>query len=301
MSPCYPVFFINLDKHVYRRAFMEAQFAHLGLPLTRIPAALGADPEVRRHATVAGFATLTYGEIGCFESHRSVWKRVIDKGMPGAFIVEDDVSVASDFGRWTFPAEILENCDIIKIDKSRRTCNYGSRAVQLSEKRCLRRYLGTEHCTGSYFLTNRGAQKLYQGSRNYFVPVDNFMFDQNSKMFWSCEIWKLDRAAAIQYRHNTPENERVFGMDNNSITFNKNHGDDRQPELDGWQQARWSIQRLLNLDFRHIRKARKAKHLADFAKMEPIETRSIEFFTASWDHVNVAESLLKQEQVAAAR
>ena len=294
MSSSYPVYFINLDKHVQRRAFMEAQFDHLGLPLIRMPGALGEDPEVRRHAALAWYASLTHGQIGCFESHRRFWKRVLDEGLPGALVLEDDVAVASDFGRWRFPASVLETCDIIKIDQSRQVCCYGTQAVSLSEERALRRYLGTEFATGCYFVTNKGAEKLYRASRKYFLPVDRFMFDQDSKTLWSLEVWKLDRAAAVQYRHYMPDN-MISGEMEDSISSNKTHGRDLEPGLDRWRLAMTRVRRLLDWDMRRVREARKARGLAAFEETEPTETRRIDFYTATRDHIEAAEEFLKHE------
>ncbi len=37
--------------------------------------------------------TITPGEIGCFLSHRRVWKEIVDRGLEAALILEDDVEL----------------------------------------------------------------------------------------------------------------------------------------------------------------------------------------------------------------
>ncbi|WP_299784470.1 glycosyltransferase family 25 protein [uncultured Roseobacter sp.] len=294
----YPTFLINLDHHVRRRAFMEEQFAALDLPLTRLGAALGRDPAVRAQAAVAGYATLTHGEIGCFESHRWFWRHVVAENLPGAFVIEDDVVIASDFGQIRFPDTLLQQADVIKIDQGvRNICAYGTVPVGLENGRNLYRLLGTEYSTGCYFVTQRGARRLLEASRGYFVPVDRFMFDQDSKAFWSFDIWKLDPSAAVQYRLFDPDDDVQTEIDD-SISANRLSGRDETPGMNMIKQTRLRMRRLFDWDFRRIREARKARKLEEFARLEPVETRKVAFHSASSSHVEPARKALGSEASA---
>lgn len=288
----YQTFLINLDQHTARRAFMEAQFAALDLPLIRLEAALGRDPAVRAAAAVAPYATLTDGEIGCFESHRRFWARVIADDLPGAFVIEDDVVVASDFGQLAFPDALLADCDVIKIDQGvRNVGHYGTATTALSEHRHLIRLLGTEFSTGCYFVTKRGAARLLAASERYFVPVDRFMFDQDSKAFWAMTVWKLEPSAAVQFRLYDPEEEAKTEM-GDSISANRVSGREATPGMTAVKQWALRARRLMDWDFRQAREARKAQKMANFAKLEPVSERAIGFETRSDAHVDSARSHL---------
>lgn len=268
---------------------MAQQFAGLSLPFTRISAARGADPQVRAQAACAGFAPLSHGEIGCFESHRRFWAEVVRAKLPGAYVVEDDVVIASDFARLPFAQDLLETVDIIKIDEGvRNRAHYGTRAHDIGPDRSLIRLLGSETSTGSYFVTQRGAQRLLAMSKSYFVPVDRYMFDQESRAFWKLDIWKLDRAAAAQIRLYKPEIEDPA----DSISAARIRHGDGTPDITLPRQIAFWLRRLRDWDFSKARKARSAAHMTAFAAHEPIETREIPFFTRADDHILTALATL---------
>lgn len=290
----YPTFLINLDEHAAKRTFMEAQFDALGLPLVRLQAALGRDPAVRAAAAVASYATLTDGEIGCFESHRRFWQRVIDDGLPGAYVIEDDVVVASDYGDLTFSDDILQQADVIKIDQGvRNVGHYGTTAVPISRDRDLVRLLGTEFSTGCYFVTKRGAARLLAASEKYFVPVDRFMFDQDSKTFWTLSVWKLDPSAAVQFRLFDPKAEAETEL-GDSISANRISGREATPGMTAVKQWTLRARRLLDWDFRRVRQVRRTRNLADFAQSEPVLERAVGFQTKDDAHVAKARQHLKR-------
>lgn len=290
----YPTFLINLEQHTSRRRFMEAQFEALGLPLIRLNAALGRDPEVRATAAVAPYATLTDGEIGCFESHRRFWARVIEDDLPGAFVVEDDVVVASDFGDLVFPDAVLQQAHVIKIDQGvRNVCTYGSTRVDVTEDRALIRLLGTEFSTGCYFVTRAGAEHLLAKSKNYYLPVDRYMFDEMSKVFWQMQVWRMVLAAATQVRLLCPDVDEE-GELADSISANRVSGREVTPVMDTVKKWRLRFRRLLDWDFRHVRNARLARELQRFAQSEPLVSDEIGFHSPNDAHYR---TLLKASQV----
>lgn len=285
----YPVFLINLAHHTQKRAFMDAQFAALGLELERIDAALGADPEVRARADVAPYATLSAGEIGCFESHRRFWSQVVERDLPGAFVVEDDIVVASDFGDLRFPDTVLATADVIKIDQGvRNVGHYGTAGTPISESRQLFRLLGPEFSTGCYFVTRAGAKKLLDLTARYFEPVDRVMFDQDNKTFWALTIWKLAPSAAVQMRLFDPESEQETEL-GDSISANRLSGREAVPVITRLKRLGMQWRRLRDWDMRGVRKARIEQRMAAFRQQEATEQREIAFETASAEHVTAAQ------------
>lgn len=291
----YPVFVVNLAHHPQRYHFMRTQLQALNLSPIRIEAFNGKDPASRKKAAAATYAPLTGGEIGCFESHRTIWKKIIDEDLAGAFVLEDDIAVASDFAKIDFPQDVLSHCDVVKIDNTDRSdAWYGMQAFPSGENHELRRLMGGEYSTACYFITNRGARKLYDASKNYFLPVDHFMFDQDSKTFWHLDVWKLYPAAATQLRFLQGKTDLPSEMQD-SIQQNRQSlgvgGSGRNPwqKLTLLQKVQARLRRLMDMDTSAMRARRARENLAAFAKTQPVEQANVPFKSPSLEHVRKAE------------
>ena len=101
----WPIFVISLDIATQRRADIEAQMTREGLSFTYIDALDGRNglpPEyehlVDREGTVAlhGYP-MGDGEFACAISHQMVYRRIIDEGLPGAIVLEDDAILTPQF------------------------------------------------------------------------------------------------------------------------------------------------------------------------------------------------------------
>ena len=280
-----PIFVINLARHPQRYAFMEAQLLALGLTPERLEAANGADPKVRAAAAVASYAPLSDGEVGCFESHRAIWRQVVDRDLPGAFVLEDDVAVASDFGDLAFDAALMESCDLIKLDLWHGTRTwYGTATRPAPGNRHLQRLLGSEYSSGGYFVTRGGAARLLRASKGYLIPVDRFMFDQQSKTFWEMEVWKLAPAAVAQLRFLEPEIEPLAVPNHQLVPF--------------WDSLRIKLRRLVDFDTRSIRIARIQENMTAFRAVQPVAQMETPFDSPNWDHIDRARALLLQDEAA---
>lgn len=289
----YSVFLINLERQTDRLNFMKAQLGALGIDPIRIAAVDGRDTEARSKSAAAFYAPLTGGEIGCFESHRKIWKRVVDEELDGAIVVEDDVVLSADFANLDFSNLNIQGCDLVKLDHwDSQDSWYGTREISITPDRSVRRLLGTEFSTGCYFVSRRGAQKLLALSRNYFIPVDRFMFGQESKAFWEFEIWKLSPAAAIQYRVLVPEDGLKPELDD-SISHNRMAHTDLVKRSGIFSRNAVRLRRVLSNDTRARRQRRKAENLKKFAEYEPIEQVIIPFHSDLLDHLDIAKIHLK--------
>ena len=90
-SDPYAVLVLNLDRNAERWAELQRQFATCRAPLHRLPGIEGsrlATPAVQR---LTGQADAPRGTLGCFLSHAAAWQAVLDRGLPHALVVEDDV------------------------------------------------------------------------------------------------------------------------------------------------------------------------------------------------------------------
>ena len=107
------IFVINLARRPERMAFMERQFASLGLAFERIDAVDGERlTPVERHKAISGFRwwcakgyKARAGEIGCALSHRMALAKIVEAGLPCACIMEDDVTLGDRFGATLESAE----------------------------------------------------------------------------------------------------------------------------------------------------------------------------------------------------
>lgn len=89
--------YINLDRSLTRREFMEAQLSQRAMPFIRIPAVPGRNLpswllEEFQHADL-----LTDGETGCYASHLLAAQRIVANCLPHAVVLEDDAVLDEDF------------------------------------------------------------------------------------------------------------------------------------------------------------------------------------------------------------
>jgi glycosyl transferase family 25 len=94
--------FINLDRSFDRRERMEAQLCAAGLNAARISA---SDGSARERPAIAYRAEwrrwiggqLSWGEIGCAESHRRALRAFVSSGASFGVVLEDDAVLAPEF------------------------------------------------------------------------------------------------------------------------------------------------------------------------------------------------------------
>lgn len=279
------VFLINLDRHTGRLRFMETQLALLSVPFTRFRAVNGYDPAEIASNDKARFANLSQGEIGAWESHRGVWREIIRRGQP-AIVLEDDVMLSSDFGRLAFDKDLLATADIVKLDYFRQPSTYGVRQIPVGgDDRHVQRLVGSERLASAYLVTPTGAEKLLEGSRNYFQPVDDLIFQMHSRLFWSLRIWKIMPAVATQMRFAVPSEDLPHdiedGIQNRMHTIKK----DPKPGMDWRARCMLWVRRLKDLDVALVRNRRKRTRLSDFKAQEGVVTALPEFVTADRTHI----------------
>lgn len=96
------IYFINMDSSVERRRQIERQqklFAKFQKPFTRIPAVIGrslTETQLAKHCTPFMKNFSTRAGIGCFLSHKRVWRRMIKNNERYALVLEDDCKLDKD-------------------------------------------------------------------------------------------------------------------------------------------------------------------------------------------------------------
>lgn len=166
---------------------------------------------------------INVGEIGCFLSHYSIWKQIIDNDIDIALILEDDCIFLDDFS--------LKLTKILQLDPA--TYDYFS----LGRNRLCNIYnLGAEHninndfvipkysyCTQSYLLTNTGAKILANSlALQYIIPVDEYisiMYDSFPFPQYSVYFKNVKKLRAIGLIKDITQQDRFKSSINNATVF----------------------------------------------------------------------------------
>lgn len=138
--------------------------------------------------------TLKKGEIGCFLSHMSIWKHMIDNQTETALIYEDDVSFDVDYSYFLDKVlnEFPSHGQILYIGGRFLPNHYTYPSKRVSTHLCehdlTRGWNGKNHdrTTHAYVLSLQGARSLMDAAKKcekHTVPVDHFMtrhFEKNN-------------------------------------------------------------------------------------------------------------------------
>ena len=100
----FKIYYINLDKSIQRRAFMENQFKELNIPFSRISATNGKEldkeflkSEKKKHCILAHFPLPNDGEIGICLTHFKLWELLSKQPEDFSIVLEDDALISHDF------------------------------------------------------------------------------------------------------------------------------------------------------------------------------------------------------------
>ncbi|GGA81720.1 hypothetical protein GCM10011491_06320 [Brucella endophytica] len=113
-------FIIHLPRATDRRAQVETLVRELPVPAEIIDAVDGRalpqtqiDRFYRRHMHKPHYPfRLSVNEIACFLSHRKAWQAIVDQGLAGGLVLEDDVALNGDF-----PAAFAAARDFLAPDR----------------------------------------------------------------------------------------------------------------------------------------------------------------------------------------
>lgn len=158
---------------------------------------------------------LTKGELACFMSHVSIWKKMIDENIPHAAIFEDDVFLGAEAHYilnetgWIAP-----DWHIIKMEAFAERVFLTGQAKKLSEcEREVVQLAGENLGTAGYILSLKGAQTYFDYvSRIDLIPLDHVMFDQfiEQKIM---PVYQVKPALCIQEMMVHPEKNTVLSSE----------------------------------------------------------------------------------------
>lgn len=168
---------ISLKHATARRDAAARQLNSTGLRWNFLDAVDGRDLQVlegyerKKRLRLKGYE-LSRGEIGCFMSHRRAWENCVTHDRP-CLVLEDDFRLNSHLPDTLQTAYGLrEQYDLLRLHgsiqrktKVMRTCS-GYALVKFNKDPL---------DTAAYIIAPRGAERLLEKSRTYFLSVDNFL------------------------------------------------------------------------------------------------------------------------------
>ena len=174
------IFIISLPRAQERRVTMAAQMNALGLPYTFVDGVDGQALDLPNHPAYARAkrlllcgTELTPGELGCLLSHRTVYERIGELGLPAAVVLEDDAILDA-----LFPTVVQALCqstvpwDMVRFLARDKTARQSRQIVPLCGPYTLNRPYGTPGGAYGYVLTAAAAARLVPFLQRNWLPVD---------------------------------------------------------------------------------------------------------------------------------
>jgi glycosyl transferase family 25 len=194
---------INLDHAAFRWDWMRGQAEARGIALTRFSAIDGdrlSDGEIARHkATSFGGYSIGKREIGCYLSHRALWKELADSEDAFTAIFEDDVHFGAGIRDLLSSADwIPADADIIRLETFKMYTEYTRKAVARTFGRDLYRLRGSHYGLAGYILRREAARFLLANISGIGNSIDAVLFSPESKISSALLTYQLVPAPVIQ-------------------------------------------------------------------------------------------------------
>lgn len=193
---------INLDRRPDRMAFMGDQFARHAIPFVRVSAVDGQDPAVAAEAARVGPSRLgprmSAGAYACFQSHRAVWRRLVDSGDRHAMIFEDDLHLAQGIAQYLDDAWVPRDADVVRLETFGLRVHLGAGKGLPAGPRRLHRLRSYHPGCGGYVLSVGAAARLLEATGRFDDPVDYMLFSESSALFATLTTYQMLPAPVIQ-------------------------------------------------------------------------------------------------------
>lgn len=201
---------INLDSAAARLETFRVRAAAVGLTFERFAAVNGAvlaEEDLRRWQGRARlWAPLSPGEIGCFLSHRALWRQIAAGEDSWAFVAEDDIVFSPD------AADVLATTDwlpagvhLIKVETMLGRIELSGRVLARRGDHALRRLKSHHNGTAGYLIHRDGARLLLDWTAERCEPVDKVMFDPTQAATGGLVVAQMVPALCMQDFHLLPE------------------------------------------------------------------------------------------------
>jgi glycosyl transferase family 25 len=174
---------INLDSAVERRHVMARQLAGIGLEFERVGIDMRfvrpADIDERVARAFPGLRfdrqALSNAEIGCWLSHLTAWRRLLEQpAKPACTVVEDDVTLLPDFRGAVAALTDRSQFDLVYLGTSSR--NLSQRRTTAIGGYRVHDPVGVILNTWGYSITRDYAARFFREARGAIgLPIDHFL------------------------------------------------------------------------------------------------------------------------------
>lgn len=207
-------FYINLDARLDRRAYMETQLAALGVAAERLPAITPDRIAPEQLAKVAHEGGPTPTELACNLSHRAIWQIVLDRGLAGALVLEDDGVLSGQLGAAVADvAKLGAEIDLVQFE-SHRTDTLLGRAIATSLPGITRRRLMASSLgTCAYYISAALCRTLLARTDLDRFTADRLLFGRDGGTIYRARVYQVVPALAVQLGFEVPSDSSVARSD----------------------------------------------------------------------------------------
>ena len=224
----FPVYYLNLNKDMTRRHYMESQFKRNNIKATRIPAIYGKNSENITNGVIQGMRfindfDITRSELGCSLSHIIAIKKAYENNDEYAVILEDDTSIDLmklwDEDLPDLIKKIEEDWDIIQLSNS-------NRYIDINNDNIVTKWNKHMWGTYSYLISRKGMEKIL----SIMYINDTIVLNKDSAPKGSADTLLFHPVNTISLNiplfftknykttiHNTSENDRLAELSSIAI------------------------------------------------------------------------------------
>ncbi len=169
----YKIYYINLDKSIKRKEFMQEQFKNLNIKADRVPAVYGKELDnnflkqsKKKHNILAHFPCPNDGEIGICETHFKLWDIISKQEEDFAIVLEDDAKINDDLLKdLDSLLDSINNNDFLDISGKKGFFN-------LSKNNLISKFLVPPVLMIGQIIGKNSAKILLNNIGEYYAPID---------------------------------------------------------------------------------------------------------------------------------
>lgn len=184
-------FVLNLEHNTERKKYMQDILKGIPIDYEFFPAVYGRNIENISEVYDSELAQkkskrqLNAGEIGCALSHKAIYKKMIDENIPQALILEDDISLSSDFySVYKALSEIKIGNKIVLLGTMSTKKKWKIWKNQLTADHSMYLVLNNYGGTYGYVIGLDAAKKIYYHNEKIFIVADDWKYYRRLSQIW---------------------------------------------------------------------------------------------------------------------
>jgi GR25 family glycosyltransferase involved in LPS biosynthesis len=202
-----PVYYINLASRPDRRAFMEEQFAQLGIVAHRVEAVRidEVPPElIAFHQGPDCLWRSNPGDLACGLSHERTWNTILEAGHRAALVFEDDAVLTPAIADF-LPDGLLDRLqvDLIKLETFRIPIQLGSTGVAVGTT-TLRELCSSQMGSAAYLISRDAIQTSLASPMLRELSVDRLLFGRGGPHLLRSRLLQAVPSPCIQLNRIDP-------------------------------------------------------------------------------------------------